>query len=75
MADWLDDENKPHPCRFENAFKGAEIMLAMQQSVISGGQIPLPLRNGMDEVAELKRVIADRKVLVSSEVNSKEYNV
>jgi hypothetical protein len=47
----------------------------MQQSVISGGQIPLPLRNGMDEVAELKRVIADRKVLVSSEVNSKEYNV
>jgi predicted dehydrogenase len=75
MADWLDGENKPHPCRFENAFKGAEIMLAMQQSVISGGQIPLPLRNGMDEVAELKRVIADRKVLVSSEVNSKEYNV
>jgi predicted dehydrogenase len=75
MADWLDDGNKPHPCRFESAFKGAEIMLAMQQSAVSGGQIPLPLKTGMDEIEALKRNIADRPVLVSSDVNRKEYNV
>jgi predicted dehydrogenase len=73
MADWLDGI-KPHPCRFESAFKGAEIMLAMQQSAISGGQIPLPLFSGRDEQAELKSLLAARKVLVSSEVNAKEYN-
>lgn len=74
MADWLDGV-KPHPCRFESAFKGAEIMLAMQQSAISGGQIALPLMSGMDEQEGLRKVLSDRKVLVSSEVNAKEFNV
>jgi predicted dehydrogenase len=75
MANWLDDNSKPHPCRFESACKGAEIMLAMQQSAIFGGQVALPLTAGMDEQAGLKERIAPRKVLVSSEVNTKEYNV
>jgi predicted dehydrogenase len=75
MADWLDDDSKLHPCRFESAYKGAEIMLAMQQSAASGGQIALPLTMGKDELAGLRQVVADRKVLVSSEVNAKEYNV
>ena len=66
---------KPHPCRFESACQGAEIMLAMQQSAVFGGQIPLPLTIGMDEQAALKEVLAARKVLVSCEVNAKEYNV
>ncbi|MEI6150818.1 MAG: Gfo/Idh/MocA family oxidoreductase, partial [bacterium] len=73
MADWLDGV-KPHPCRFESAFKGAEIMLAMQQSAISGGQVALPLISGRDEQGELKSLLTARKVLVSSEVNAKEYN-
>jgi hypothetical protein len=75
MANWLDDNSKPHPCRFESACKGAEIMLAMQQSAIFGGQVALPLTAGMDEQAGLKERIAARPVLVSSEVNTKEYNV
>ena len=24
MADWLDDDNQPHPLRFERAFHGLE---------------------------------------------------
>jgi predicted dehydrogenase len=75
MANWLDDNSKPHPCLFESACKGAEIMLAMQQSAIFGGQVALPLTAGMDEQAGLKERIAARPVLVSSEVNTKEYNV
>ena len=75
MADWLDDNSKPHPCRFESACKGAEIMLAMQQSAAGGGQIALPLGAGKDELALLRQFVADRKVLVSSGVNAREYNV
>jgi predicted dehydrogenase len=74
IADWLD-ERKPHPCRFESAFKGAEIMLAMQQSAISGGQVAIPLVTCIDEQEGLKKALPDRKVLVSSEVNAKEFNV
>jgi len=51
-----------------------KIMLAMQQSAISGGQIALPLISEQDEQVELKSLLAARKVLVSSEVNAKEYN-
>lgn len=74
IADWLDGL-KPHPCRFESACKGAEIMLAMQQSAISGGQVALPLASRTDEQEGLRKVLADRKVLVSSDVNAKEFNV
>jgi predicted dehydrogenase len=75
MANWLDDDTKKHPCHFESAYKGAEIMLALQRSVALGGQVALPLQDGMDEVSLLKARIGEPKVLVSSPVNAKEYGL
>ena len=60
MADWLDDPAKVHPCSFERACLGAEIMLAMQRSAAQGGQVALPLTQGADEQAMLKAKLADR---------------
>ena len=74
MAEWLDG-TKVHPCRFESAYKGAEIMLALQQSALSGCQVAIPLAAGMDEQEGLKKILSDRKVLVSCEANAKEFNV
>ena len=54
MADWLEDTRKVHPCNFDHACLGAEIMLAMQRSAAEGGQIALPLARGADEQALLK---------------------
>ena len=54
MADWLDDESKPHPLRFARAYQGFEIVSGLYRSVIEGGQIALPLTVGMDELAGLK---------------------
>src|ERR1041385_9013360 len=62
MADWLDDDAKAHPCNFDRAFLGAEIMLALQRSAADGGQVALPLARGADEQALLKAKIADRAV-------------
>lgn len=75
MADWLDDEKKIHLCNFEHACLGAEIMLALQRSAAEGGQIALPLKNGLDEQSLLKAKIADRPVLVSCEQNKKEFGL
>lgn len=74
MADWLDG-TKVHPCNFESACKGAEIMLGMQRSAAEGGQVALPLTEGIDEQALLKAKIADRKVLVSFPANAKEFGL
>ena len=75
MADWLDDDKKPHQCNFDHACLGAEIMMAMQSSAVEGGQISLPLTNGLDEQALLNTNIADRPVLVSFEQNKKEFGL
>ncbi len=75
MADWLDDDNKPHPCRFESAYKGFEIMMGLCRSVAQGGQIALPLTSGQDEVAALKAKVPAQKVLLSMPENAKEYGV
>jgi len=72
MADWLDGK-KMHPCNFESAYKGHEILMALVRSVLQGGQVPLPLSSGMDELALLKEKLPDAKVLLSSAVNAKEY--
>jgi predicted dehydrogenase len=74
MADWLDDK-KVHPCNFDHACLGAEIMLAMQRSAAQGGQIPLPLKDGVDEQSLLKGKVAGQKVLVSCEQNAKEFGL
>jgi len=73
MADWLDDESKPHPCRFESAWKGFEIMMAICRSVAFGGQIAVPLDGPADELDLLKQKVPDRKVLLSMAANAKEY--
>ena len=73
MADWLDDDNKPHPLRFERAFHGLEIMSALYRSAIQGGQIALPLTAGMDELDGLRGRVPDRKVLMTLTDSAKEY--
>lgn len=75
MADWLDDDKKVHPCNFDHACLGAEIMLAMQRSAAEGGQIALPLKAGADEQGLLKSKLAGTHVLVSCEQNRKEFGL
>jgi hypothetical protein len=73
MADWLDDESRPHPLRFSRAFHGLEIVSAIYQSVIGGGQIPLPLTGGTDEIEALRAKVPDRKVLMTLAESANEY--
>jgi hypothetical protein len=75
MADWLEDDQKVHPCNFDHACLGAEIMLALQRSAADGGQVALPLAGGLDEQALLRSKLADRPVLVSCEQNRKEFGL
>jgi predicted dehydrogenase len=73
MADWLDDDRKIHSCNFESAYAGFEIMMALCRSAVNGGQVALPLTEAADEVEMMKEHLSDRKVLLSSPVNAKEY--
>jgi len=73
MAEWLDDDRKVHSCNFESAYAGFEIMMALCRSVVKGGQVALPLTEACDELAMLKEHIDNRKVLLSSALNAKEY--
>ena len=73
MADWLDDDKKLHSCNFESAYKGCEIMMSFCRSVVEGGQIALPLTSGADELKALREKLPDKKVLLSTPVNEKEY--
>jgi predicted dehydrogenase len=73
MADWLDDDKRVHQCNFGSAYAGFEIMMAFCRSVIEGGQVPLPLTSGMDEIAALSAKLPPRKVLFSVPENAKEY--
>ena len=73
MAEWLDDEKQVHPCNFESAYKGFEIMMAMCRSVAGGGQVALPLAGAADEMELLRGAVVDRKVLLSMAANAKEY--
>jgi predicted dehydrogenase len=73
MADWLDDDRRPHPCAFDHAYHGLQIMSGMYRSVIEGGQIALPLTSGMDEIAGLKARVPDRTVLITLADSAKEY--
>ena len=73
MADWLDDDDRPHPLRFERAYQGLQIVSGLYRSVIEGGQIALPLTSGMDEIAGLKARVPDRKALMTLADSAKEY--
>jgi predicted dehydrogenase len=58
MADWLDDENKPHPCNGESGYKDLEIMMALCRSVVQRGKVKLPLGPGDPELESLKQVLS-----------------
>jgi predicted dehydrogenase len=73
MADWLDDEQRVHPCNFGTAYKGFEIMMAFCRSAAGGGQVALPLSGPADEIDLLKRAVPERRVLLSMPANGKEY--
>jgi hypothetical protein len=73
MADWLDDDAKPHPLRFSRAYQGFEIVSGLYRSVIEGGQIALPLTSGLDEIEGLKSKLPERKVLMTLADSAKEY--
>jgi predicted dehydrogenase len=73
IADWLDDEQKVHPCNFASAWAGFEIMMACCRSAAQGGQIGLPLTSGEDELAMLRSALPPRPVLLSMPANAKEY--
>jgi len=77
MADWLDDDAKPHPLRFARAYHGLEIVSGLYRSVIEGGQIALPLAGGqdegIDEIGGLKAKVPERKVLMPLADSAKEY--
>lgn len=75
MADWLDDDRRVHPCNFEHAGLGAEVMFALQRSAAEGGQVALPLTAAADEQALLKARVPDRPVLVSCEQNRREFGL
>ncbi|MBI2440109.1 MAG: Gfo/Idh/MocA family oxidoreductase [Lentisphaerae bacterium] len=73
IADWLDDERKVHPCNFQSAYQGFEIMMALCRSVIEGGQVALPLTSGADELAQLRAKLPAKPVLLGLPQNAKEY--
>lgn len=73
IAAWLDDDRKIHPCNFDSAYVGFEIMMALCRSAIDGGQISLPLTGAMDELQALSARLAGRRVLPSTAANAKEY--
>jgi hypothetical protein len=73
MADWLDDAGRVHQCAFDSAYQGFEIMMAICRSVVKGGQVALPLVEGADEIALMRKHLPDKKVLLSMPENAKEY--
>jgi hypothetical protein len=73
MADWLDDDQRVHPCALAHAYSGFEIMAALYRSAAEGGQISLPLTTGADEIALLKEKVPARKVLFSIPESAKEF--
>jgi predicted dehydrogenase len=72
MADWLD-EGKVHPCSFDHAFAGFEVMMGMFRSAARGGQVVLPLADGADELAELQKAVSSAPLQVTLEESRKEY--
>jgi len=72
MADYLDG-TKEHPCNLEEAYKGFQILMGFCRSIIDRGQVALPLDNQPLDVTDIEKVLPDRPVLLSSDVNAKEY--
>lgn len=67
IAQWLDDAAVEHPCSFERALIGAEVVFAMQRSAAVGGQISLPLTAGLDELELMTANLESDLALASSQ--------
>ena len=74
MADWLDDDRQVHPCCFDSAYKGFEIMMALCRSAAGGGQVTLPLASGADEIELLRASLPEQRVMLSIPASAKEYS-
>ena len=57
-GDWLDDDNKVHPCNGESAFRDFEIMMGICRSVVQRGKVKLPLGPGEPELEALKKALS-----------------
>ncbi len=73
MAEWLDSDARVHPCNFDSAYKGHEILMALVRSALHGGQVGIPLASGMDELAMLKQKVPDSPLFLGMEASGKEY--
>jgi predicted dehydrogenase len=74
MAAWLD-QGRVHPCCFENAYAGFEVMMGMLRSAARGGQVGLPLLDAAHELEELQRALPSAPLKVTLEESRKEYGV
>jgi hypothetical protein len=66
IAAWLDDDRKVHPCNFESAYAGFEIMMALCRSAVEGGQVVLPLKDAVDEIESLRSHLAGQQVVATA---------
>ncbi|MDD5687556.1 MAG: Gfo/Idh/MocA family oxidoreductase [Elusimicrobia bacterium] len=73
IAEWLDNENKVHPCNGESAYKGFEIMMGVCRSVIEGGQIKLPLSQGYKELESLAKKLVNTPTFSTTAETAKQY--
>jgi hypothetical protein len=67
------EKGKVHPCNFDHAYAGFEVMIGMFRSAARGGQVVLPLADGADELAELQRAVSSAPLSVTLEESRKEY--
>ena len=74
MAAWLDD-GIVHPCCFDHAYSGFEVMMAMYRSAARGGQVVLPLEDRADELTELRDAMPDVPLRVTLEESRREFGV
>jgi len=73
MADWLNDDAKVHPCNFETAYKGFEIMMAICRSAVEGGQVALPLTSTGQEIDDLREKMPEKKVILAHPDHADEF--
>lgn len=72
IAKWMN-KGIEHPCSFSNAYINFEILQAMYHSYLEGGQIALPLQKNYDEIKELKKKIPQKKLFVTLDESTGEY--
>ena len=75
IAEWLDDDAAGHPCSFDRALLGAEVVFALQRSAALGGQVALPLEHGLQEGELLAAQVGVMPALGSTDQNLREFGL